>query len=125
MMSITLVDFQRGRPVNEIEQTRRTDLCDEWVLALSARPLFRGLPDSAVIALWARGKERDGGDGQNERLATMDDSGQLYDASQLDDFQVIAERSRIMTALASVTGQYRAINAEMRKRETLQWILAP
>jgi hypothetical protein len=46
-------------------------------------------------------------------------------ASQLDDFQVIAERSRIMTALASLTDRYRALNAEMKKRETLRWMTAP
>jgi hypothetical protein len=55
----------------------------------------------------------------------MDDPGQLCDVSQLDDFQVIAERSRIMAALASLTDQYRAVNAEMGKRETLRWMVAP
>jgi hypothetical protein len=55
----------------------------------------------------------------------MDDPGRLYDMSQLDDFQVIAERSRIMTALARLTDQYRAVNAEMSKRETLKWMMAP
>jgi hypothetical protein len=55
----------------------------------------------------------------------MEDSGQFGDVSQLDDFQVIAERSRIMSALASLTDKYRGLNAEMRKRETLRWMVAP
>jgi hypothetical protein len=55
----------------------------------------------------------------------MDDPGQFYDVSQLDDFQVVAERSRIMTALAGLTDKYRALNDEMRKRETLRWMTGP
>jgi hypothetical protein len=47
------------------------------------------------------------------------------DISQLDDFEVIAERSRVMSALASLTDQYKALNAEMSKRQTLRWMVAP
>jgi hypothetical protein len=42
----------------------------------------------------------------------------------MDDFQVIAERRRVMTALAALTDQYRALNQELEKRESLQWMLA-
>jgi hypothetical protein len=47
------------------------------------------------------------------------------EVSQLDDFEVIAERSRVMTALARLTDQYKALNAEMSKRQTLRWMVAP
>jgi hypothetical protein len=47
-----------------------------------------------------------------------------YDASRMDDFQVIAERQRIMTTLAALTDQYRALNQEINTRETLKWMLA-
>jgi hypothetical protein len=48
-----------------------------------------------------------------------------YDVSQLDDFQVIAERQLLMTTLAALTDQYRALNQEISRRETLKWMLAP
>jgi len=47
-----------------------------------------------------------------------------YDASGMDDFQVIAERQRVMTTLAALTDQYRALNQEINIRETLKWMLA-
>jgi hypothetical protein len=46
------------------------------------------------------------------------------DVSQMDDFQVVAERQRVMAALAALTDQYRALNQELQRRETLQWMLA-
>jgi hypothetical protein len=42
---------------------------------------------------------------------------------QLDDFEVIAERSRVMEALAALTDRYRSLNAEMARRVTLRWML--
>jgi hypothetical protein len=47
-----------------------------------------------------------------------------HDVSRMDDFQVIAERRRIMTALAALTDQYRELNHEITTRETLKWMLA-
>jgi hypothetical protein len=47
-----------------------------------------------------------------------------YDVSRMDDFQVIAERRRIMTNLAVLTDQYRALNQEIQRRDTLKWMLA-
>jgi hypothetical protein len=46
------------------------------------------------------------------------------DPSRMDDFQVIAERQRVMTALADLTDQYRALNQEIQRRETLKWMTA-
>ena len=47
-----------------------------------------------------------------------------YDVSRMDDFQVIAERQRVMETLATLTDQYRALNNEIQRRETLQWMVA-
>lgn len=44
--------------------------------------------------------------------------------SQLDDFEVIAERARVMRALAALTDRYKRLNQEMMRRETLRWMLA-
>ena len=44
--------------------------------------------------------------------------------SQLDDFEVIAERARVMKMLAALTDRYRQLNQEMSRRETLRWMLA-
>ena len=46
------------------------------------------------------------------------------DVSRMDDFQVIAQRQRVMTALASLTDQYRELNQEINRRDTLRWMLA-
>jgi hypothetical protein len=53
------------------------------------------------------------------------DPAQPYDVGQLDDFQVITERSRVMAALADLTARYRALNREMSRRQTLRWMVAP
>jgi hypothetical protein len=45
------------------------------------------------------------------------------DVSRMDDFQVIAERRRVMTALAALTDQYRELNQEIQRRDTLQWMV--
>jgi hypothetical protein len=50
---------------------------------------------------------------------------QPLDLSDMDDFEVIEERRRVMTALAFLTDKYRALNDEMTKRETLRWMTAP
>jgi hypothetical protein len=47
------------------------------------------------------------------------------DVSWLDDFEVLAERQRVMAALAALTDKYRRLNNEMTRRKTLQWILHP
>jgi hypothetical protein len=47
------------------------------------------------------------------------------DVSRMDDFQVIAERQRVMTALAALTDKYRTLNQEINRRDTLRWMLAP
>lgn len=54
----------------------------------------------------------------------MEQSG-ADEVSRMDDFEVIAERLRVMTALASLTGRYKRLNEEMTRRETLRWMTAP
>lgn len=51
----------------------------------------------------------------------MDDSSD--GVGRLDDFQVIAERRRVVEAIAALTDQYRRLNEEMRRRATLRWML--
>jgi hypothetical protein len=45
------------------------------------------------------------------------------DVSQLDDFEVVEERRRVMVALTMLTDKYKLLNAEMTKRETLRWMV--
>ena len=47
------------------------------------------------------------------------------DVSQLDDFEVVEERRRVMVALARLTDKYKQLNGEMTKRETLRWMVTP
>jgi hypothetical protein len=42
---------------------------------------------------------------------------------QLDDFEVIAERRRVMAMLAALSDRYRRLNQEMGRRVTLRWML--
>jgi hypothetical protein len=49
--------------------------------------------------------------------------GESRDLSWMDDFQVLAERRRVMATLAALTDQYRALNHEINNRETLKWML--
>lgn len=49
---------------------------------------------------------------------------QPLDLSELDDFQVIEERRKVMAALAVLTDKYRSLNDEMTRRETLRWMTA-
>jgi hypothetical protein len=51
----------------------------------------------------------------------MDDTSSEF--TGLDDFQVIAERVRVMDALAALTDRYRQLNEEMTRRTTLAWML--
>jgi hypothetical protein len=46
-----------------------------------------------------------------------------FDVSRMDDFQVIDERRRVMASLAALTDQYRALNQEISRRDTLKWML--
>jgi hypothetical protein len=50
-----------------------------------------------------------------------DDDG--CEVSGMNDFQVIAERHRVMTALAALTDRYRTLNHEIGRRETLRWMV--
>lgn len=45
------------------------------------------------------------------------------DVSQLDDFQVIAERLWLTEANAALSARYKELNQEMTRRETLRWML--
>jgi 3-methyladenine DNA glycosylase Tag len=45
--------------------------------------------------------------------------------SQMDDFEVIRERQKVMAALRELTDRYRRLNTEMTTRETLRWMAAP
>jgi hypothetical protein len=47
------------------------------------------------------------------------------DVREMDDFQVIAERQRVMANLAALTDRYKELNQEITRRETLKWMLAP
>jgi len=61
------------------------------------------------------------------QLTVTSDNGQpatRYDVSRMDDFQVITERRRVMASLAALTDQYRALNQEINRRESLRWMLA-
>ena len=51
--------------------------------------------------------------------------GESDDVGQLDDFEVVEERRRVMVALAGLTDKYRRLNAEMTRRETLRWMVTP
>ena len=52
-----------------------------------------------------------------------EDTVRSADIGQLDDFQVIAERRRVLEALAALTDRYRRLNHEMARRATLRWML--
>jgi hypothetical protein len=47
-----------------------------------------------------------------------------FGVGEMDDFDVIAERRRVMATLAVLTDKYRALNHEMERRESLRWMLA-
>jgi hypothetical protein len=54
-------------------------------------------------------------------IPAVPDAGLIH---RMDDFQVIAERRRVMTALAALTDHYRALNQEIQRRDTLKWMTA-
>jgi hypothetical protein len=54
-------------------------------------------------------------------IPAVPDEGLMH---RMDDFQVIAERRRVMANLAALTDQYRALNQEIQRRDTLKWMLA-
>ena len=43
--------------------------------------------------------------------------------AELDDFQVIAERLRVMDTIAALTDRYKQLNQEIERRSTLAWML--
>jgi hypothetical protein len=45
------------------------------------------------------------------------------EVAELDDFQVIAERVRVMDTIAALTDRYQKLNDEMTRRATLAWML--
>ncbi|HUB38122.1 MAG TPA: hypothetical protein VMA72_04660 [Streptosporangiaceae bacterium] len=49
--------------------------------------------------------------------------GALGEFTRLDDFQVIAERRRVMEMIAALTDRYRNLNHEMTRRGTLRWMV--
>ncbi len=51
----------------------------------------------------------------------MDDA--ITELTELDDFEVIAERARVAGMLAALTDWYRQLNREMNRRETLRWMV--
>jgi hypothetical protein len=45
------------------------------------------------------------------------------EVSEMDDFEVIDERRRVKVALAMLTDEYKRLNDEMTRRETLRWMV--
>jgi hypothetical protein len=43
--------------------------------------------------------------------------------AELDDFEVIAERLRVMDMITALTEKYRQLTREMTRRETLRWMV--
>jgi hypothetical protein len=54
---------------------------------------------------------------------TLATNSAFAELTRLDDFQVIAERRRVMEMLAALTDRYRVLNEEMSRRGTLRWML--
>jgi len=75
-------------------------------------------PRPALGGRCATGKTMPGG-----KVAALSE-GESRDVKRMDDFQVIAERRRVMAALAALTDQYRELNQELQRRESLRWMLA-
>lgn len=57
-------------------------------------------------------------------MPAADAPGPPRDVSRMDDFEVIAERQRVMAGLDALTGRYWALNQEIQRRESLRWMLA-
>jgi hypothetical protein len=45
------------------------------------------------------------------------------DVTQLDDFQVIAERRQVSETITTLIDRYWRLNEEMARRVTLRWML--
>jgi hypothetical protein len=45
------------------------------------------------------------------------------DVTQLDDFQVIAERRQVSETIGTLIDRYSKLNDEMTRRPTLRWML--
>jgi hypothetical protein len=58
-------------------------------------------------------------------MASDDEQRDQYGVGRMDDFEVIEERRRVMASLAALTDQYRALNQEITRRDTLRWMLTP
>jgi hypothetical protein len=58
-------------------------------------------------------------------MASDDEQRDRYGVSRMDDFEVIEERRRVMAPPAALTDQYRALNQEITRGESLRWMLAP
>jgi hypothetical protein len=56
-----------------------------------------------------------------QRERAMDEAFSKF--AELDDFQVITERLRVMDTMAALTDLYRQLNEEMGRRATLAWML--
>jgi hypothetical protein len=65
-----------------------------------------------------------GGGGATKRRGEAVSYDELYSVSGLDDFELIEERKRVMTALVSLTDKYKQLNDEMTRRRTLRWMVA-
>jgi hypothetical protein len=55
------------------------------------------------------------------RERAMDEATSQF--TELDDFQVITERLRVMDTIAALTDRYRKLNQEMSRRPALSWML--
>jgi len=67
-----------------------------------------------------------GPDGHGQpAMASDDEQRDQYGVGRMDDFEVIEERRRVMASLAALTDQYRALNQEITRRESLRWMLTP
>jgi hypothetical protein len=51
----------------------------------------------------------------------MDES--VVQLAEMDDFEVIARRLRVMTEITALTEMYRQLNQEMTRRRALRWML--
>ena len=45
------------------------------------------------------------------------------EVGKMDDFEVIEGRRRVKVALAMLTDEYKRLNEEMTRRETLRWMV--
>jgi hypothetical protein len=58
---------------------------------------------------------------QEQKERAMDEASSKL--AELDDFQVIAERLRVIDTIAALTDKYKQLNEEMGRRATLAWML--